>query len=52
MAESLLAHTDEILYVRYEVKGEVPLSTKTNDLELVNEDACLNLKVKNFSKTE
>ena len=38
-----LAHTDEILYVRYEVKGEVPLSTKTNDLELVNEDACVEI---------
>ena len=32
-----LAHTDHMLYVRYEVKGEVPLSTKTNDLELVND---------------
>ena len=38
-----LAHTDEMLYVRYEVKGEVPLSTKTNDLELVNEDACVEI---------
>ena len=27
-----LAHTDEILYVRFEVKGEVPLATKTHDL--------------------
>ena len=33
-----LAHTDEMLYVRFEVKGEVPLATKTTDLELVNED--------------
>ena len=38
-----LAHTDKMLYVRYEVKGEVPLSTKTNDLELVNEDACVEI---------
>ena len=38
-----LAHTDEMLYVRYEVKGEVPLATKTNDLELVNEDACVEI---------
>lgn len=38
-----LAHTDEIFYVRFEVKGEVPLSTKTNDLELVNEDACVEI---------
>ena len=38
-----LAHTDNMLYVRYEVKGEVPLSTKTNDLELVNEDACVEI---------
>ena len=38
-----LAHPDEMLYVRYEVKGEVPLSTKTNDLELVNEDACVEI---------
>lgn len=39
----ILAHTDEMLYVRYEVKGEVPLATKTNDLELVNEDACVEI---------
>ena len=38
-----LAHTDEMFYVRFEVKGEVPLSTKTNDLELVNEDACVEI---------
>ena len=38
-----IAHTDEMLYVRYEVKGEVPLATKTNDLELVNEDACVEI---------
>lgn len=38
-----LAHTDEILYVRFEVKGEVPLATKTYDLELVNEDACVEM---------
>jgi hypothetical protein len=40
-----LAHTQEMLYVRYEVKGEVPRSTKTNDLELVNEDACVEIFV-------
>ena len=38
-----LAHTDEMFYVRFEVKGEVPLATKTNDLELVNEDACVEI---------
>ena len=38
-----LAHTDEILYVRFEVKGEVPLATKTEDLEHVNEDACVEI---------
>ena len=38
-----LAHTDEILYVRFEVKGEVPLATKTKDLEPVNEDACVEM---------
>jgi hypothetical protein len=38
-----IAHTNDMLYVRYEVKGEVPLSTKTNDLELVNEDACVEI---------
>ncbi len=38
-----IAHTDDMLYVRFEVKGEVPLSTKTNDLELVNEDACVEI---------
>lgn len=38
-----LAHTDEKLYVRFEVKGEVPLATKTQDLEPVNEDACVEM---------
>jgi hypothetical protein len=38
-----LAHTDEMLYVRFEVKGEVPLATKTEDLEPVNEDACVEI---------
>ena len=38
-----LAHTDEMLYVRFEVKGEVPLATKTQDLEPVNEDACVEM---------
>ena len=46
-----LAHTDEMLYVRYEVKGEVPLSTKTNDLELVNEDACVEMFIGNADNT-
>ena len=38
-----LAHTDQMLYVRFEVKGEVPLATKTEDLQLVNEDACVEI---------
>lgn len=46
-----LAHTDEMLYVRYEVKGEVPLATKTNDLELVNEDACVEIFIGNADNT-
>ena len=46
-----LAHTDHMLYVRYEVKGEVPLSTKTNDLELVNEDACVEMFIGNADNT-
>lgn len=46
-----LAHTDEILYVRYEVKGEVPLSTKANDLELVNEDACVEIFIGDADNT-
>lgn len=46
-----LAHTDEMLYVRYEVKGEVPLSTKTNDLELVNEDACVEIFIGDADNT-
>jgi hypothetical protein len=39
----ILVHTDKMLYVRFEVKGELPLSTKCNDLELVNEDACVEI---------
>jgi hypothetical protein len=46
-----LAHTDDMLYVRYEVKGEVPLSTKTNDLELVNEDACVEIFIADADNT-
>lgn len=46
-----LAHTDEILYVRFEVKGEVPLATKTHDLELVNEDACVEMFIANQDNT-
>ena len=46
-----LAHTDEMLYVRFEVKGEVPLATKTTDLELVNEDACVEMFVGNADNT-
>ena len=42
-----LAHTDEMLYVRFEVKGEVPLATKTEDLEHVNEDACVEIFIAN-----
>lgn len=38
-----LAHTDEMLYVRFVVMDEVPLVTKSNDLELVNEDACVEI---------
>ena len=40
-----------MLYVRYEVKGEVPLSTKTNDLELVNEDACVEIFISDADNT-
>lgn len=46
-----LAHTDEMLYVRYEVKGEVPLATKTEDLQLVNEDACVEIFIGDADNT-
>ncbi len=46
-----LAHTDEMLYVRFEVKGEVPLATKTEDLEYVNEDACVEIFIANANNT-
>ena len=46
-----LAHTDEMLYVRYEVKGEVPLATKTEDLQLVNEDACVEIFIADADNT-
>jgi hypothetical protein len=46
-----LAHTDQMLYVRYEVKGELPLATKTNDLELVNEDACVEIFIADQDNT-
>ena len=50
-AKFALAHTDDILYVRFEVKGEVPLATKTNDLEPVNEDACVEMFMGNADNT-
>ena len=46
-----LAHTDQMLYVRYEVKGEVPLATKTYDLEPVNEDACVEIFIADADNT-
>ena len=46
-----IAHTDDMLYVRFEVKGEVPLATKTHDLELVNEDACVEMFIGNADNT-
>lgn len=46
-----IAHTSDMLYVRYEVKGEVPLATKTNDLELVNEDACVEIFIGDADNT-
>lgn len=46
-----LTHTDEMLYVRFEVKGEVPLATKTEDLEHVNEDACVEIFIANADNT-
>ena len=46
-----LAHTDEMLYIRFEVKGEVPLATKTHDLKLVNEDACVEMFIANQDNT-
>ena len=46
-----IAHTDEMLYVRFEVKGEVPLATKTEDLQLVNEDACVEIFIADADNT-
>lgn len=46
-----LAYTNEMLFVRYEVKGEVPLATKKTDLEPVNEDACVEIFIGNKNNT-
>lgn len=46
-----LAHSDQMLYVRFEVKGEIPLSTKINDLEPVNEDACVEIFIADADNT-
>ena len=46
-----LAHTDDMLYVRFEVKGELPLATKMKDLEHVNEDACVEIFIANADNT-
>lgn len=46
-----LAHTDEVLLVRFEVKGELPIATHTEDLEHVNEDACVEMFIANASNT-
>ena len=50
-AQFTLAHTDDMLYVRYEVKGEIPLATHTKDLEHVNEDACVEIFIANADNT-
>ena len=50
-AQFTLAHTDDMLYVRYEVKGEIPLATHTKDLEHVNEDACVEIFIANAANT-
>ena len=47
----VLVHTNDMLFIRYEVKGEIPLSTKTQDLELVNEDACVEVFIANEDNT-
>lgn len=46
-----LAHTHEVLLVRFEVKGEIPVATHTEDLEHVNEDACVEMFIANASNT-
>ena len=46
-----IAHTDQMLYVRFEVKGEVPLATKSEDLQLVNEDACVEIFIGDADNT-
>ena len=50
-AQFTLAHTDDMLYVRYEVKGEIPLATHAKDLEHVNEDACVEIFIANADNT-
>jgi hypothetical protein len=40
-----------MFYVRFEVKGEIPLSTKINDLEPVNEDACVEIFIADADNT-
>lgn len=47
----VLAHTEEILYVRYEVRGEMPVVTKTEDLQPVNEDACVEIFIADADNT-
>lgn len=46
-----LAYTDEMLLVRYEVKGELPLARHSQDLEGVHEDACVELFIANEANT-
>ena len=46
-----LAHTDNQLFVRFEVKGEIPISTKEDDLAPVNEDACVEIFIANATNT-
>lgn len=46
-----IAHSDEMLFVRFEVKGEVPLAIHTEDLEHVNEDACVEIFIANADNT-
>lgn len=46
-----LVYTNQTLYVRFEVKGEVPLATHKKDLEPVNEDACVEIFIGNEDNT-
>lgn len=47
----VVAHTETMMYVRFDVRGEMPVNVHTQDQEHVNEDACVEFFIGNAENT-